>query len=132
MLTYQPKVAGSKWTYQRSLNGAIHSTYSTTRLTTDTTFNGKTYQIFDVESQDDQYIRQDGDKYYLVLTAAANKTELMVIDASKNVNDTWIGGVNGTDTYYYTMRRRSFPLLHLTALLLSSVLKNISGKKGPK
>ncbi len=127
-LTYQPKVAGSKWTYQRSLNGAIHSTYSTTRLTTDTTFNGKTYQIFDVESQDDQYIRQDGDKYYLVLTAAANKTELMVIDASKNVNDTWIGGVNGTDTYYYTMKEK-FPTFTLDGFTFKSVLKIYQEKK---
>nr|MBP6315311.1 hypothetical protein [Chitinophagaceae bacterium] len=127
-LTYQPKVPGSKWTYQRSLNGVLHSTYASTRLSYDTTFNGQTYQVFDAETQGYQYIRQDGDKYYLVLTAAANKTELMVIDASKNVNDTWVGGVNGTDTYYYTLKEK-YPTYTLDGFTFKNVLKIYQEKK---
>ncbi|MBK8144392.1 MAG: hypothetical protein IPK62_04995 [Bacteroidetes bacterium] len=91
----------------------------------------KTYHVFDAEIEGCQYIRQDGDKYYLVLTTAANKTELMIIDASKNVNDTWVGGVNGTDTYYYTIEGK-IPLFILWMdLHLKNVLKIYQGKKGP-
>ncbi len=127
-LTYQPKVPGSKWTYQRSLNGTIHSTYNTTRLSYDTVINSHTYQVFDAETEGYQYIRQDGDKYYLVLTAAANKTELMIIDASKNINDTWVGGVNGTDTYHYTLLDR-IPVYTLDGFTFKNVLKIHSERK---
>lgn len=127
-LTYQPKVPGSKWTYQRSLNGVIHSLYSSTRLGYDTTFNGHTYQVFDAETQGYQYLRQDGDKYYLVLTAAANKTEVMAIDASKNINETWLGGVNGNDSYYYTMKDK-IPSFNLDGFTFKNVLKIYQERK---
>lgn len=127
-LTYQPKVPGSTWTYQVLLAGVPNKTYTTTRLTYDTTINGKTYQVFDAGSEGFQYIRQDGDKYYSVLTSSTNKIELMVIDAAKNVNDTWIGGVNGSDTYYYTIVEK-FPAYYLDGFTFKNVLKIYQERK---
>ncbi len=127
-LTYQPKVPGSKWTYQVTLNGIINSTYSVTRLDYDTVCNSQTYQVFHDEKQGNQYIRQGGGKYHSVLTAAANKTELMIIDTSKNVNDTWVGGINGTDTYYYTMKDK-YPTYTLDGFTFKNVLKIYQERK---
>ena len=121
-LTYQPKVPGSKWSYLLS-SSLVNKTYNTTRQNYDTVFNGKTYAVFysEFELEGWQYIRQDGDKYYSVLTTSTNKTELMMIDASKGVNDTWVGGVNGTDTYYYTILEK-FPVYVLDGFTFKNVL----------
>lgn len=121
-LTYQPKVPGSKWSYSLS-SALVNKTYNTTRQTYDTVFNGKTYAVFysEFELEGWLYVRQDGDKYYSVLTTSTNKTELMMIDASKGVNDTWVGGVNGTDTYYYTILEK-FPVYVLDGFTFKNVL----------
>lgn len=121
-LTYQPKVPGSKWTYRVSIAGVSNKTYNTTRLTYDSTINSKVYQVFDSENDGLQFIRQDGDKYYSVLTTSTNKTELMIIDASKNVNESWVGGVNGSDTYTYTMLEKN-PVYYLDGFSFKNVLK---------
>ncbi len=121
-LTYQPKVPGSKWTYERSLNGVLQATYSVTRLNYDTTINGHTYQVFDSEVEGHQYFRQEGNKYYLVLVAAANMTETNLIDVDKNIGDTWVGAVNGTDTYYYTMVDK-IPAYTLDGFTFKNVLR---------
>lgn len=121
-LTYQPKVPGSKWSYLLS-SSLVNKTYNTTRQNYDTVFNGKTYAVFfsEFELEGWQYIRQDGDKYYSVLTTSTNKTELMMIDAARAVNDTWVGGVNGTDTYYYTILEK-FPVYNLDGFTFKNVL----------
>ncbi|MBL7764631.1 MAG: hypothetical protein JNJ58_00935 [Chitinophagaceae bacterium] len=121
-LTYQPSVPGSKWTYVMTVAGVSNTTYNTTRLTYDTTINSKVYHVFNSETEGQQYIRQDGDKYYSVLTAATNKTELLIIDASKNVNESWVGGVNGSDTYTYTMKEK-FATYQLDGFTFKNVLK---------
>jgi hypothetical protein len=121
-LTYQPKVPGSKWSYLLS-SSLINKTYNTTRQNYDTVFNGKTYAVFfsEFELEGTQYVRQDGDKYYSVLTTSTNKTELLMLDAAKGVNDTWVGGVNGTDTYYYTIVDK-FPVYTLDGFTFKNVI----------
>lgn len=121
-LTYQPKVPGSQWTYRVSVAGVSNKTYNTTRLTYDSTINNKVYQVFDSENDGLQFIRQDGDQYYSVLTSSTNKTELMIIDATKNVNESWVGGVNGSDTYTYTMAEK-YPTYYLDGFTFKNVLK---------
>lgn len=115
-LTYQPVSAGSQWTYNLSVNGIPYQTYKSTSLEFDSTFNGRTYHVFDSEVDGRQYTRKNGNKYYTVLTSSTNYTEICLLDADKNVNETWIGGVNGSDTYEYTMLEKhpSFVLDNFT------------------
>lgn len=133
-LTYQPKVPGSAWTYIRTVGGVSNTTYSFVRLSTDTVAYGSTFQIF---SSDDnatsglnQYIRQDSLKYYSILTASTNKPQLLVLDASKNVNESWIGGVNGSDTYTFTMKEK-IPVYVLDNFTFKNVLVVHLEKSGP-
>ena len=127
-LTYQPRVPGSKWTYEMTIAVVNKTTYNTTRLTYDTVINGKTYQAFNSEAEGNQFIRQDGDKYYSVLTSSTTKMELLILDASKNVNETWIGGVNGDDQYSYTMKEK-FPVFTLDGFTFKNVLKVYQERK---
>lgn len=120
-LTYQPKVPGSRWTYTRSVLGQ-NTTYNFVRLTYDTISNGATFPVFQNDIDANQYIRQDGDKYYSVLTASTQKPTLLVLDAAKNVNESWIGGVNGSDTYTYTMKEK-IPIYFLDGFTFKNVLK---------
>ena len=109
-LSYQPKVPGSKWSYIRTVGGFQNTTYNLLRLSTDTISYGSTFQIFSSNDNStnsaNQYFRQEGDKYYSILTASTNKPQILFLDAAKNVNETWVGGVNGTDTYTFTMKQK--------------------------
>ncbi len=133
-LTYQPKVAGSKWVYKRTIGGVQNTTYTFVRLTTDTIAYGSTFQSF---SSDDnatnmvnQYIRQDGDKYYNILTASSNKPQLLVLDAARNVGESWQGGINGSDTYTYTMKDK-IPVYQLDGFTFKNVLVVHLDRTGP-
>ena len=133
-LTYQPKVPGSKWTYRRTIGGFQNTDYTFIRLTTDTTAYGTTFQSF---SSDDnatnkvnQYIRQEGNKYYNILTASTNKPQLLVLDAARNVNESWLGGVNGSDTYTYTMKEK-IPVYTLDGFTFKNVLVVHLERTGP-
>ena len=133
-LTYQPKVPGSKWTYRRTIGGVQNTDYTFIRLTTDTTAYGATFQSF---SSDDnatnkvnQYIRQEGNKYYNILTASTNKPQLLVLDAARNVNESWLGGVNGSDTYTYTMKEK-IPVYTLDGFTFKNVLVVHLERTGP-
>jgi hypothetical protein len=119
-LTYQPKVAGSKWTYTRTTLG-LNTTYNFLRLTTDTTYYGSVYNMFNSDIDGTQYIRQDGDKYYSILTASTNKPEQLVLDVSKNIGESWVGVVNGSDTYTYTMKQK-IPTYVLDGFTFKNVL----------
>jgi hypothetical protein len=105
-LTYQPAVAGSKWTYTRTIAGLGIIEYYFTRLNYDSTIYGNSFFVFSStgDTYGNQYIRKSNGKYYNILVASTNKTELLVLDTAKNINESWIGGVNGTDTYTYTMK----------------------------
>ncbi len=127
-LTYQPSVPGSKWSYEMTLGGVLKSNYNVTRLDYDSVINGYTYHVFNDEKQGLQFIRQDGNKYYSVITAAANKTELLIIDASKEVGESWVGGVNGSDTYTYTMSAK-YPTYNLDGFTFKNVLKIYQERK---
>jgi hypothetical protein len=107
-LTYQPKVPGSKWTYRRTIPVVGSTTYNFVRLNYDTTIGGLTYNVFsnDGDSYGNQYIRQDAGKYYSILVASTNKPPILVLDTAKNVNESWVGGVNGNDTYTFTMKQK--------------------------
>jgi hypothetical protein len=120
-LTYQPKVPGSKWTYVRTILGQ-NVTYNFTRLTYDSTVNGKVFPVFSSDIDPNQYIRQEGDKYYTILTASTLKPALLVLDVSKNVNESWVGGTNGNDTYTYTIKEKN-PTYVLDGFTFRNVIK---------
>lgn len=133
-LTYQPKVPGSSWTYRRTIGGFQNTTFTFRRLTTDTTAYGSTFQVF---SSDDnttnnlnQYIRQDGNKYYSILTGSTNKPQLLVLDADKNIGESWQGGTNGSDTYTYTMKNK-IPVYVLDNYTFKNVLVVTLNRTGP-
>jgi hypothetical protein len=120
-LTYQPKVPGSRWTYVRT-TPLGNTTYNFIRLSNENNLNGHTYQVFNSDVDGEQYLRQEGDKYYTVLTASTNKPELLVLDISKNINESWIGGVNGSDTYTYTIKEK-IPIYTLDGFTFRNVFK---------
>ncbi len=120
-LTYQPKVPGSKWVYQRTVAGLGISIYNFTRLTQDTSAYGFTFNVFSNDVDGNQYIRQDGGKYYSILTASTNKPALLILDTTKNINESWVGGVNGSDTYTYTMKQK-IPVYTLDGFTFKNVL----------
>lgn len=120
-LTYQPNVPGSRWTYTRTILGQ-NTTYNFTRLTNDTVSNGSTFLVYKSDIDENQYLRQEGGKYYSVLTASTNKPTLLILDTSKNINESWVGGVNGTDTYTYTMKEK-IPIYFLDGFQYKNVLK---------
>ncbi len=133
-LTYQPKVPGSKWVYKRTIGGIQNTTYTFIRLSTDTVIYSSTFQTF---SSDDnatngvnQYIKQEGDKYYNILTASTNKPQLLFLDAARNINESWLGGVNGSDTYTFTMKDK-IPIYVLDGFTFKNVLVVHLERTGP-
>lgn len=133
-LTYQPKVPGSVWTYRRIVGGISSTDFTFIRLTADTTAYGSTFQIFSSDDNStsglNQYIRQDGNKYYNILTASTNKPQLLILDAAANVNDTWLGGTNGSDTYTFTMKQK-IPVYVLDRFTFKNVLVVHLERTGP-
>lgn len=106
-LTYQPKVSGSQWRYNRYAAGGLSNVdYNFIRLSYDTVKSGHSYQVYSSDIDGNQFLRQEGNKYYQVLTASTNKPELLVLDAGANIGDSWVGGVNGSDTYTYTLTQK--------------------------
>ncbi len=105
-LTYQPKVTGSQWVYSRTIPILGTNNYTVTRLGYDSILHGNSYYVFGSTADANQYTRQDGNKYYNILVASTNKPALLVLDADRNVGDTWVGGVNGTDTYTFTLKQK--------------------------
>ena len=132
-LTYQPKVSGSMWTYRRTIGGIQNTTYNVIRLSADTTAYGTTFNIFssdDISSNANQYIRQEGGKYYSILTASTNKPQLLVLDTAKNINESWLGGVNGSDTYTFSMKDK-IPVYVLDNFTFKNVLVVHLERTGP-
>lgn len=120
-LTYQPKVPGSTWTYVRTALGQ-NVTYNFTRLAYDSTAYGNAFPVFSSTIDANQYIRQDVNKYYTILTGSTLKPELLVLDVSKNINDSWVGGTNGNDTYTYTIKDK-IPSYVLDGFTFKNVIK---------
>ncbi len=54
-LTYQPKVAGSRWTYTRTVATVNNTNYNFLRLTTDSVFYGNTYNMYNSDIDGLQY-----------------------------------------------------------------------------
>ena len=135
-LTYQPKVPGSKWTYRRTVGGFQNTTFTFLRLERDTSAYGSTFQIFSTDDNStstsnlNQYIRQAGNKYYSILTGSTNKPELLVLDADRNVGESWLGGTNGSDTYTYTMKEK-IPSFQLDGFTFKNVLVVTLNRTGP-
>ena len=121
-LTYQPSVPGSKWTYRRTIAAVSVTNYDFTRTSTDTSVNGKMFKVYSSTSGDgNQYIRQDAGKYYSIFTASTNKPELLILDTARRVGETWLGGVNGSDTYNFTMKEK-IPIYQLDGFTFKNVL----------
>ena len=132
--SYQPKSIGSQWSYRRTVANVQNTTYKVIRLSSDTLAHGKTFNVFssDDNSTDgvNQYIRRENDKYYSILTASTNKPELLILDAAKNVGESWLGGVNGTNTYTFTMQEK-IPVFQLDGFTFKNVLVVHLEKTGP-
>ena len=133
-LSYQPQVPGSKWSYRRTVSNISNTTFNFLRLTYDTMAYGDTFQVF---SSDDiatnklnQYVRRAGDKYYSILTGSTNKPSLLVLDAAKNVNESWLGGTNGSDTFTFTMKQK-IPIYVLDTFTFKNVLVVRLVRTGP-
>ena len=121
-LTYQPSVPASKWTYRRTVAGIGVSNYDYIRATSDTMLYGKSFKIFTNSNGDaNQYVRQDEGKYYSILTASTNKPEFLILDTARQVGQSWIGGVNGSDTYTFTMKEK-IPVYQLDGFTFKNVL----------
>ena len=54
----------------------------------------------------------------------------MVLDAARNVNESWLGGVNGSDTYTYTMKQK-IPVYTLDGFTFKNVLVVHLERTGP-
>lgn len=132
--SYQPMTPGSNWTYRRTVANVQNTDYTVIRLSSDTIAYGKTFKIFssDDNSTDgvNQYIRREDDKYYSILTASTNKPELLVLDAARNVGESWVGGINGTNTYTFTMKEK-IPVYVLDQFTFRNVLVVHLEKTGP-
>ena len=121
-LTYQPSVPGSKWTYRRTIAAVSVTNYDFIRTSADTSVNGKMFKVYSSTSGDgNQYIRQDAGKYYSIFTASTNKPELLILDTARRVGETWLGGVNGSDTYNFTMKEK-IPIYQLDGFTFKNVL----------
>ena len=133
-LSYQPQVPGSKWSYQRTVSNVSNTTFNFLRLTYDTMAYGDTFQVFSSDdvatSKLNQYVRRSGDKYYSILTGSTNKPSLLVLDAAKNVNESWLGGTNGSDTYNFTMKQK-IPVYVLDTFTFKNVLVVHLDRTGP-
>lgn len=127
-LSYQPSVAGSTWKYDTYINNIKGAEKTSICQSYDSIINSKTYDVYLNQDATLTFNRRDIDKYYNVLTSSTNKTELCVLDASKNVNDTWVGGVNGSDTYYYTIVEKN-PTLVQNGITLKNVIKVYNERK---
>lgn len=133
-LTYQPKVPGSVWTYRRTVGGIQNTDFTFVRLAADTTAYGSIFQVFSSDDNStnglNQYTRQDGNKYYNILTASTNKPQLLILDAAANVGDTWLGGTNGSDTYTFSMKQK-IPIYTLDNFTFKNVLVVHLDRTGP-
>ena len=109
-LSYQPSVAGSSWVYTKTVSVLAPSDYNFASLNYDTSISGFTFHVFSDDILGNQYIRQDGGKYYTIFTPGTTKPQLLVLDTSKAINQPWIGGENGDETFTYTIKER-IPLL---------------------
>jgi hypothetical protein len=121
-LSYQPSVPGSFWRYTKttSVSGPIE--YNFVSLNYDSTVNGVVYHVFSDEQNGNQYIKQDGGKYYTIFTPGTNKPQLLVLDTSKSINQSWIGGVNGDETFTYTIKQKT-AVFNLDAFTFKNVYK---------
>jgi hypothetical protein len=121
-LTYQPKTEGSRWLYTRNIANLTLDSFYFTSLSYDTTAYGSTFHVFKDDFQGNQYIRQDGGKYYTLITSSTNKPQVLVLDTSKSINEWWQGGVNGNDTYSYKIVEK-IPLYTLDNFVFKNVYK---------
>jgi hypothetical protein len=121
-LSYQPSVPGSFWRYTKTTTISSAVEYNFISLNYDSTVNGVVYHVFSDEQNGNQYIKQDGGKYYTIFTPGTTKPQLLVLDTSKSINQSWIGGVNGDETFTYTIKQRT-AVFNLDAFTFKNVYK---------
>jgi hypothetical protein len=121
-LSYQPSVPGSTWLYTRTIPLLAPVDYNFVSLNYDTSHLGFTFHVFSDDLNGNQYIRQDGGKYYTIFTPGTTKPQLLVLDTSKAINQSWVGGVNGDETFTYTIKEK-IPSLVIDALTFRNVYR---------
>jgi hypothetical protein len=121
-LSYQPSVPGSSWIYTRTIPLFPTVDYNFVSLNYDTSHLGFTFHVFSDDLNGNQYIRQDGGKYYTIFTPGTTKPQLLVLDTSKAINQSWVGGVNGDETFTYTIKEK-IPSLVIDALTFRNVYR---------
>lgn len=100
---YMPLSEGSEWVFGLKVNNVPIQDIKTVSTDRDTTIHGEVYHIFISDAEGLQYIRHDGAEYYNVLSASSLMTPIKMLDTTKAINEKWIGGKNGSDTYEYTI-----------------------------
>jgi hypothetical protein len=121
-LSYQPSVPGSSWVYTRTVSVLAPTDYNFVSLSYDTSHLGFTFHVFSDDLNGNQYLRQDGERYYTIFTPGTTKPQLLVLDTSKSINQSWIGGVNGDETFTYTIKEK-IPSLTIDALTFRNVYR---------
>jgi hypothetical protein len=121
-LSYQPSVPGSFWRYTKTTSVSAPIEYNFISLNYDSTVNGVVYHVFSDDQNGNQYIKQDGGKYFTIFTPGTTKPQLLVLDTSKNINQSWIGGINGDETFTYTIKQK-IPTYSLDAFTFKNVYK---------
>ncbi len=121
-LSYQPSVPGSSWVYTRTVSVLAPTDYNYVSLNYDSAAYGFSFHVFNDELNGNQYIRQDGGKYYTIFTPGTTKPQLLVLDTSKSINQSWIGGVNGDETFSYTIKEK-IPTLVIDAQTFKNVYR---------
>jgi hypothetical protein len=98
--SYMPDKQGSLWKY--SLSGIVNGSkqvLATGRDTVFTDYPNYTFKILDAGSFGYEYSCKQGNDYYITVPYSATSKPYLVIKDAAAIGETWIGAINGTDTY---------------------------------
>jgi hypothetical protein len=104
--SYIPNSVGSEWTYQ--LGGLLTGTKKVISTGRDTSFpiSAIPFKIMQIEGGQQEYEAKVGNDYYTTVPNSTNNTPLKIIKGDAQINEEWIGAINGTDTYFVKMLER--------------------------
>lgn len=99
--SFLPTTTGSTWQYQLGgIASGINNVTSTGRDTTFPNFLDFTYKVVAINSNAEDYHCRKGNDYYTVVPGSSIHKPYKIIKGDAQINEKWIGAINGTDTYY--------------------------------
>jgi hypothetical protein len=106
IFNFQPITIGSEWkfVYKHPLTGdTIH--YTLTCTNRDTTLqDSKIYRVFDgTQNTKEYHMVQDTWNYWTTIPGSSTIRPLLILKSNAQENETWVGAINGNDTYYQTL-----------------------------